>query len=73
MSFQERFYDAVGEYLRARGYDVNTVTSVEQDTAWGCDTCGPEWEVDIYYTNSRGQRLHHTYYGSLDGFLSQLP
>jgi len=73
MSFRDRFHAAVAEYLRDMGYDVSSVSSVSQDEAGGCDTCGPDIQVDVYFYDSKDRFQIHTYYGSLDGFLDRLP
>lgn len=80
MSWKERMYAGIGEYLRSTGLDVITVNSLEEDVTvvdrGGCATCGPDYDkefgVFIGYTNSNKKDKTYYYDGSFVDFLNSI-
>lgn len=74
-NFQENFYQSLKEWLERNGIAVDTVIGYNDD-AWvggGCDTCGPETDMDvdiIYMIDGRTRTF--TYNGSFGEILREL-
>ena len=67
MTWKERMYSGLGEYLRSMGFDAIEVTDFEDRTEYGgyCDTCAYETTVcDLTYRDSKGKVNTWTYYDS---------
>jgi len=80
MSWKERMYAGIGEYLRSLGVDAIEVTSFDEEVdvySWGgCETCGPEYNKDfslyIYYRDSNGKKGTYTYGGTFTDFINNV-
>lgn len=74
-SFQKKFYQSLKEWLERNGVAVDTVIGYDDDswTSVGCDTCGPEteMEVEIRYMID-GHTKTFTYNGSFSEILKEL-
>jgi len=67
MTWKERMYAGLGEFLRSMDIDAIEVTNFEDRTEYGgyCDTCAYETTVcDLTYRDSKGKVGTWTYYGS---------
>jgi hypothetical protein len=72
-NWQDRFYEFIAEFLRnVYGWDATKVTYVEELAyeSHGCETCGSgiEYNVDVTYVNSAGQKV----FENINGKLSEL-
>lgn len=74
--FQQRFHEALKQWLVRRNLDVETVIGYEDDSYvdGGCTTCG-SWsviEVLIKYIDSEGRSRRFEYEGSFSQILKEL-
>lgn len=80
MTWKDRMYAGIGEYLRSKDMDAIKVMYLDEDVSvrgpYGCDTCGPEYDtefnVTISYINSAGKTEHYYYDGSFVDFLNNI-
>lgn len=74
-SFQKKFYQSLKEWLERNGVAVDTVIGYDDDSwaSGGCDTCGPETEMEVtikYMYDGDNQTF--TYNGSFGEILREL-
>jgi hypothetical protein len=80
MTWQDRMYAGLGEYLRSIGKDAITVTNISEDASstWGgCETCGygeqgGDFETTIKYTDSKGKPQSYYYSSSLSDLIKSI-
>lgn len=75
MSWKDRFYEAVAEYLRTNGVDCVNVTKIKEDIYYGgyCSTCSyEELRVYVYYSDSNDEIQEYNYYGNMSEFINSL-
>lgn len=69
MSWRDKFYEFIAEWLRSKDYDVKEVTDVEEES-WepgGCPTCngGIEYTIGVYWTDSDDEGHSERFSGKL--------
>lgn len=78
MTLEETIHKAMLNYLVAHDVDAASVSGWSEeywDDRSGCDTCymGPEWWVEIYYSNSKGDNwMLYRVEGRFGDFVTEL-
>lgn len=81
MTWKDRMYAGIGEYLRSIGFDVVQVDDIEECVEsvldrGGCDTCGHNYNVEfiltIDYVNSKGKINTYYYDGTFVNFINSI-
>lgn len=80
MSWKLRMYTGIGQYLREeKGLDVLEVIDIDEDASaysgfGGCETCGPDYDVDfevkITYKDRFGKTQVYRYDGTFVDFIN---